>query len=234
MIELPLPVLREHELTLEPEAAGRAAGGDVATGAVPALAGRIALGGPYAVPVTEEYVADDAGLRAFVERESATSVYHVVHLSVSFAPRPAAPHLNRVSVELALSSTSTTFEPVAWSMAPLRVTSTVHVERGVQLGPQLKLEHAQVSVGEVSRSTSRDRAEVFLQALRELRPDPAWEFTRTQAMSLSGSHRLILVVRAARDGATSVSGTVQAVTKGTLLRRFERELPDPLTLATVL
>jgi hypothetical protein len=233
MIEVVLPVLPERELVLESVSAVRASVDDVRS-PVPGLAGRVALGGPCAVPVTAEYVAEDPALRAFVEQESATSLYHVVHLSVSFAPRPTAPRLGRVSVELRLASTSTAVEPVAWSMTPLRVSSTVHVQDSVRLGPQLKLEHAQVSLGEIGRSVSRDRGEVFLQALRELRSDPAWEFTRTRAISLSGSHRLVLVVRASRDGETSISGAVRAVTRGNLLRRYERELPDPLALASVL
>jgi hypothetical protein len=233
MIELSLPVLPEQELTLESDEPSRGGPDPGATG-LPPLEGRVTLGGPFTVPVTPDYVADDPSLRMFVEQEAAHSVYHVVHLSLTFAGEPGAPRLARAAIELGLSSTSTAAEPVAWSMTPLRVTETAQVERSFTLGPTLKLHEAEASLGGIGQTVTGSRTDVFLQALRELRPDPAWEFTRTRDMHLYGSHRLTMVVRAPRDGATSLSGTVRAATKGGLLRWYRRELPDPLPLVSVL
>jgi hypothetical protein len=230
MITVPLPALREQELTLESEGPRRGDGGD---GGVLPLAGRITLGGPFAVPVTPDYVADDPDLRAFVEREAASRVYHVVHMSVSFESEPARPRLDRTVIELSLSC-ATTPAPVAWSMTPLRVTDSIQVERSFRLGPELKLQDVELSVGEAEQKQTWQRTEVFLQAQRILRSDPGWEFTRTKTMSLSGSYRLIMVVRADRHEATSISGTVRAATKGNLLRWYRRQLPDPLSLAAEL
>lgn len=233
MIELPFPVLPEQQLILESDEVSRGGSESGGQGVAP-LEGRVAVGGPYAVRITPDQVSDDPGLRMFVEQEAAHSVYHLVHLSLSFTGGSGVTPLARAAMELKLSSTSTAAEPVAWSMTPLRVTDTAQVERSFTLGPQLKLNDIEVSLGEVGRTVTQTRTDVFLQALRELRPDPAWEFARTRDMNLYGSHRLTMVVRAPRDGATSLSGTVRAATKANLLRWYKRELPDPLPLVSVL
>jgi hypothetical protein len=231
MITVTLPALVEDQLTLDSDEPTRGAHG---TGGVPPLAGRVAVGGPYAVPVTPEFVAGDPGLRAFVEREMAQNVYHLVHLSLSFAAEPAAPALDQAAIELRLSAATAVCPPVAWSMTPLQITDSVNVERTFRLGPELKLEEAGLSLGSVERTVSGPRTEIFLQAQRELRSDPAWEFQRTRTMRLYGSHRLVMVIRAGKDDAVSISGTVRAATRGNLLRWYRRELPGPLPLTAVL
>jgi hypothetical protein len=233
MIELSLPTLPERELTLESDDPSRD-GSDSGAPGLPPLEGRVTLGGPLALPLTPDQITDDPVLRAYVEQEAAHSVYHLVHLSLSFAGQPGAPRLTSAKIELKLSSTSTGTEPIAWSMTPLRVTDTTQMERGFTLGPSLKLSEMEASVGEIKQTVTGSRTEVFLQALRELQPDPAWEFTRTRDMDLYGSYRLIMVVRAPLDGATSLSSTVRAATRTGLLRKYRRELPEPLTLVSVL
>jgi hypothetical protein len=221
MIEIAVPPLRERELTLEPVTETR---GDHEAARLPPLTRRIALGGPLAVPVTPDYVAGYPDLRTFVEQEAGHSTYRLVHLSVSFAAEPAAPRLEAVTLEFRLTAAREAPQPVAWSMAPLRLTDVAHVERSFRLGPHLKLEDVEVSAVEYEKVTSRQQVEVFLQAQRELRSDPAWEFRRTRALDLYGSHRLVMVVRAGREQATGISGTVHAVTKGNLLRRYRQQV----------
>lgn len=235
MIPVAFPDLPEQALVLEPDRRYR--GG---TSVLPEedgtqlLAGRITLGGPYAVPVTPEYVAADPDLRAFVVREVAHNVYYLVHLSVSFAAEPSTPHMERLAIELRLSSSVTPPAPVAWSMAPLRLSDTVQVEHGFRLGPDLKLAGAEFNLGEVERNITEQRSKVFLQAQRELRSDPAWEFTSARKGSLYGSYRLVMVVRAAKGAATSINSTLRAATRENLLHRYRRELPESLPLTTVL
>lgn len=231
MIAVALPALVEHQLTLDSDEPTR---GAHHTDGVPPLAGRVAVGGPYAVPVTPDFVADDPGLRAFVEREMAQNAYHLVHLSLSFAAGPASPALDRAAIEFRLSAAMAVCQPVAWSMTPLQITDSVNVERTFRLGPELKLHEFELSLGSVERTVSGPQAEIFLQAQRELRADPAWEFQRTRTMQLYGSYRLVMVIRAGKDDAVSISGTVRAATRGNLLRRYRRELPGPLQLAAVL
>ncbi len=198
------------------------------------VTGQVFLGGPVSVPVTPDYVAEDPDLRAFVEREAEHSVYHLVHLSVSFRSGPGLPRLHTSSVELRLSSPSKVRAPVAWSMSPLRVSDVSQTERTFSLGPELKFQDVEMTVGGYEASTSRTRAVPFLLGVRELREDPGWEFTRTRTMSLDGSHRLVLVVRSDRNAPTGVTGTVRASTRGNLLRRYKSALPEPLTLNAVL
>lgn len=223
MIDISDPILPEQGLTLDVVNSIR---GEHEPGSTPQLTGRIFVGGPLAVPVTLEFVADDPGLRAFVERE-AHSTFHIVHMSVSFATDSTAPMLGTATLELRLTS-AVPPEPVAWSMTPLRLTDTSHVERRLRLGPQLKL----IDV-EFEQTTAREREEVFLQAQRELRSDPAWEFRRTKTSPLYGSHRLVMVVRAARGQSTNITAVVRATVRKNLLRRYEREIPGLLTLEAV-
>jgi hypothetical protein len=62
VIDVADPDLREHGLTLDLVLSVR---GMHEAPRGPTLTGRIALGGPIAVPVTPDYVAGDPGLRAF-------------------------------------------------------------------------------------------------------------------------------------------------------------------------
>ena len=224
LIDIVCPVLQEHELTLDAIISTR---GEHSAGRTSELAGRISLGGPYAVPVTSEFVAADSDLRAFVEQE-ADSTFHLVHMSVSFAAEPTTPTFDTVTLGLSLTSAGPP-TPVAWSMTPLRMTSTSHVEQRLRLGPQLKLVDA-----EFERTTARDREEVYLQAQRELRSDPAWEFRRTRTAPLHGSHRLVMVIRAGLGQSTAITATVQATVRRPLLRRYKHEVPSAYTLEAVI
>jgi hypothetical protein len=222
MIELLLPELPEYEIPLEPDGAAR--GKHEATGAT-ALSGRVALGGPYSIQITPDYVAGDSDLREFIKHEAEHSIYHLVHLSVSFIEDRGAPRLDAATLELKLTSPVGNPQPTAWSMSPLRITDPVQVERRFTLGPHLKLGDAEISGGEFEQTASWQRGEVFLQAQRELRSDPAWQFRHTRTMRLYGAFRLIMVVRAGRNQAVNLTGTVLAATKGNLLRRYRGELP---------
>lgn len=235
MIPVVFPDLPEQALVLEPDQTYRGgADGSPEEDGTQLLAGRIALGGPHAVPVTLDYVAADPELRTFVAQEAGHYTYHLVHLSVSFAAEPSTPRLERLTVELKLSASVPQPAPVAWSMAPLRLGDTVQVEHSFRLGPELKLAEADFKLGEVERTVSGQRTKVFLQAQRELRSDPAWEFTSARKISLYGSYRLIMVVRAAVGVTTNIHSTLHAATRENLLHRYRRELPESLPLITPL
>ena len=111
-MELPLPALREQDLVLVSSESTR---GPASDSPVPPLAGRVTLGGPLAVPVTTDYVANDADLRAFVTQEATQRIYHIVHLSVSFSAKRGAPRLHSTTVELKLSAPGSGPQPLAWS-----------------------------------------------------------------------------------------------------------------------
>ncbi|XVQ11487.1 hypothetical protein ACQP1W_02585 [Spirillospora sp. CA-255316] len=233
MIKLTFPDLPRRELTLDsidPVRGEPYPNGD----GPPPLEGRVFLGGPHSRQVTPEFVADDPELSAYVERESEHHTYHLVFMNLSFAVEPVSPRLASATLDLRLSATVPTPEPVALSMTPRRITDSAQVQRGFRLGPQLMLMEVEASLGSIERTTVREEHELFLQALRLLRPDPAWEFRRTKSMNLEGAHDLVMVVRTARNTAAGVTCTVTASTKAHMRRWYRRELPDPLQLGAAL
>jgi hypothetical protein len=234
MIDISRPDLPERPLTLASAEPDRGDDQVEHASGLPPLQGRISLGGPVALPVTIDLVARDPQARAYFELESTQASFHLVHISVTFEDGAPPPPLEWVTVELALSSTSSQVQPVAWSMMPHRVTDTHELQRSFTLGPQLKFLGVEASAGEISVASKEHRTKVFLEALRDLQSTPKWRFTRTSNMPLRGAHRLVMVIRAERGAATGVRISVRAATKGNLLRRYATELPNPLRLESVL
>lgn len=243
MIELTTPELQTQELALESIDPSRGEDGTVGGPAdrdVPILGstapsplrGRVFVGGPLARRITPAVVADDLELSAFIDRQSPHFDYHLVHLSVTF--QPGAPKLNKAVLDLRLTALNGPGEPIALSMTPRRLVDARQVQRTLRLGPQLTFMEVEATLGEYQRSSTAPSQKVFLEALRPLRSDPSWEFRRTPAMSLTGSHDLALVVRAPAGAPTAVSLTVSAATKANLVRWYRSTLPDPLRLDAVL
>lgn len=227
MIDLELPPLPQQKVSLQLESDLRTVGG--------ALDGRITLGGPIAASVTPAYVAGDADLRLYVEQEAAHSIYHLVHLSLSFEAELDTPALETTALELSLSSTAAAHEPVAWSMMPTRITDPTQLSTTVRLGPQLKLFGIDATAGSWERGRVERDKDVFLEALHELRADPAWHLYRTQTMPLRGSHRFIMVLRAPRGATTRVNITVRAsVSAGRWFRHYQTQLQNPLVLSAAI
>lgn len=241
MIQVDVPELVERPLSFIPDSrtrgwtpAGRRPMPRPAVPSPAALAGRIKLGGPVCVPVTDSYVDKDADLRAFLAQEALRFTYHLVHLSLSCAPEPQKPRLEWVEVQLMLTSSDHAEPAIAWSMTPLRITDPAEVTSSWQLGPQLKLLGVEATLGKLDRSRTNHQAEVYLEGRNELRYDPVWELRRTRTMALRGSHRMIMVVRAARGSTTTISGTVSGATvSGSILRREHTALPESITVSAV-
>jgi hypothetical protein len=230
-VELPELPERPVALALE-ERALRGDRGNQGTNPEVTLEGRVSVGGPVAVPVTPGYVADDRDLRAFVEQEARKARYHLVHFAMTFEPRRSGDSaLETASIEMVLSSHDSAVDPIAWSMLPLRVLDPFQVTQSVKLGPQLKLLGVEAAAGSVERSRTQQHADVFLEGLRELRADPAWQFERTKSFSLTGSHRLTMVVRAGRGATVRGNITVRAAIKQRRIFSYRADLPDPLRLS---
>lgn len=237
MIEFAFPELPGEPLSLPLDRTGRSPGGPVPAG--PPLDGRVSLGGPLAVPVTSAYAADDKDLAAFVEQEAARAVYHVVHLAVAMAPEPRTPRLDSVRVELNLSAHGSPAgsgqePPIAWSMAPSKIDDEEQIGTTLRLGPQLKIAPLEATLGDYSRTRTVRRSRPLLEAVGELSPQPRWVMRGTKDTPLTGSQRLVLVVRVPIGIVAELATTVQAsVMKGSILRRYVRQLPGALSLSTV-
>ncbi|WP_344333023.1 hypothetical protein [Kitasatospora putterlickiae] len=226
--------LSERALVLAADSPARGEG-TASTGAAEApLEGRVLLGGPLAVVLTEEFVADDSELKAFVAQEAATAVYHLVHLGLTVTAPAGRPPLHSIDLRLELTAADgAAFQPVAWSLSPRHLVTGRTAERTLSLGPSLKLLGAEVSVGSASWTTSGADGRPWLRAVRELRSDPAWEFRRVSGAELEGEHRLAAVVRTPRGSATTLGlGVTAAVRRRTgLLRKYVQELVEPLQSA---
>lgn len=237
MIDIILPELPERELALVSEEFSRPSGHvPPRAAAAPALAGRVALGGPLSVPVTTELVGRVPELKAYVESEANkadkadSAAYHLVHFSVSCTQETANPQLHTVNLDLTLSADPAgnrraAFQPVAWSMTPLQLSAAVRAGGPAHLGPRL---------GFVRQDRTAPGARVWLEARRELRSDPGWEIRRTPTAGIGGTYRLAMVVRAPRATVSRASVEVGAsVREGHVLRRFRAELPEPLLLSAM-
>lgn len=237
MIELNDPQLVERDLVLTPVGVLRDT-----TSSVPAegietepLAGRVRVGGPHAVRLTPEELAADPELARYAKDQAALYDHYLVRLAVTFATGPREPRLEFAHVGITLSSTGWAPQPVVHSMDPLRLTDEVRSQRSWRLGPQLALFGAEASLGELGGGKDFTTQQPLVQAMDLGSAKPAWEFRRTMSNELSGSYPLALVVRCGTGVVTELSCTVTAGVKpGGLMRRYRRELPDPLRLEAVL
>jgi len=179
-------------------------------------------------------VADDVQLRTFIEGEAAHAVFHLVHAAVTFESAPADPPLELAVLGLRLSAVAGAIggpDPVAWSMAPLRTTHPVQQSTTWRLGPKLTVLEVEASLGEVERTTSHRMDEVFIEAGRLLRSDPEWRFRRTSTSALDGAHRLVMVVRGARDAGVRAEVSVQATVRRRGLLGYRSKAMPPYVLA---
>jgi hypothetical protein len=235
LVMQPLSVVRDGTADPSPEP-------DPAT----ALSGRLRLGGPVSVPISAAFAADDPALRAFIEHEAKTYSYHLVHVALTAVSEPGQDRFERLGIVLNLTSVLNPAaaegtegavpeaKPIAWSMAPMRVTDTSQLTTTLHLGPQLKLFGVEAELGSVERSRTSSDAQVYLEALNELREDPGWELHRTRSMAIRGSHRLALVLRLPADASTRMDATVYAtLARGARPWRERAELKDVLPLSTI-
>jgi hypothetical protein len=196
---------------------------------VPPLAGRVELGGPHAVPITPDLLADDPDLRLFVTQDAARCVYHLVRLTLNFPAQPTTPHLDSVHVRIELTAPGGGEPPVAWSMS--EVTDVRQRVRRLVLGPRLGILGIEAELGEVSREVTEHDQVPFVRAEGVQTPRPAWRFTRTPTRRLIGNQQLAMVVRAPTGVPTTLSLEINAATRSRIIRRY-RDLPSPLRLGS--
>ncbi|WP_329540578.1 hypothetical protein [Streptomyces sp. NBC_01358] len=234
MIELADPGLTTYDIVLSADDPARGPEQGPAEVREPAaLAGRLRLGGPHSVRLTPEELAPDPELARYAKEQAALYEHYLVRLSITFVPQAGGPRIRFANVALQLTS-GWGPKPVAHSMDPIRLTDPVQIERVRRLGPQLSLLGADASLGEMTRTVGYTTNQPFVQALDLGGSTPAWDFRPTDATELSGAHPLSLVVRCGAGTETELRCTVTAGVEKPLLRRFSRELPDPLRLKAFL
>lgn len=232
MTDIDLPRLEPRPLTLVPEQVA-VRGPDDAEDVD--LGSRILLGGPVSIPITAADVQDDPALVSFLQAQAGTHRYYRVHLELTFEAADGEPPFEAAEVEMSLSTTRQgSAPPIAWSMAPRRLTTDAATTRTWRLGPELTFAEFTGSLGHVEGSTSRTSSAVYLEALRVLRSDPGWQFRRTADRELTGAHQLIAVVRGPHDASVHAAVAVTATVRTRRLFRFRSEPVTPIVLAAVL
>jgi hypothetical protein len=206
MIEFALPTAAPREMTLEPRV--ERAGVPVAP-----LPRRISIGGPLAVPLDVERLADDDDLVTFVERET-TADFFLVHLAATFIPDRDEP-LEKVwlTVRLRRLDEEPEPQPIAWSMRPNSLYDEVERSSKVRIGPSLKIAEVGVAAS-VESGTTQVLRDVSLEARYELQANPTWVLERTRSAPIRGVQRFVLVVRSPRG--VSAGGVVET---GAIVRR---------------
>ena len=200
---------------------------------MPALKGRVSVGGPHGFKITAAKVAADPDLADFVD-ENADHEYYFLYLAVSFTGAPS-PKLESATLKLTLTGVPAAPAPFALSMKPLTAGDPVSVKRTAALGPKLSLlDTVDVELGSVGTEKSFQRTELAVRGTGLASAEPGWEFTKTTARNIEGSCMLTMVVQAAAGAKVSVTGQVTARADGGFVRRFGRELPQPLDFSAAI
>jgi hypothetical protein len=230
MIDIGLPSLTEHALDLTVEPTSFRTGPDAEPEPPSVLTGRVSFGGPLIAPITDQYVAGDPELAAFLAGEAGLATYHLVHAALTLHTSADQPPFESARVMAELTTVDGPEPPVAWSMRPLRLADTAEVTSGWRLGPKLELAGIGVEMGEVSETWTETVETLYLEAYGELGSRPEWLLHRTQNRPLRGSQRLIMVVRASPRGTSRLSVTVRTQVRDRQLLRYRTRDLDPLTI----
>jgi hypothetical protein len=192
------------------------------------LKGRVKVGGPRGFEITEARVAEDEGLRRFIEKGNHRVAYYKVFLGITFVTHDG-PRLEAAQVKLTLAADPT---PVTLDIQPSAEGTTQKIERGVKVAPKLTLPVVGAAeVGDFEAKQEYEQTNLFVRGLGLEGSTPGWEFTRVTGRRLEGTCRLEVVLQAERDAAVTVAGAVRAqVRLGRLRWRYRGELPNPLTL----
>ncbi|MEU4598684.1 hypothetical protein [Nocardia sp. NPDC023988] len=231
MIELPEDVLPTQDLVLLPDDSTR--GADDGERPQP-LSGRIALNGPGIRRLNATVLGLQSRELLISELETDQYDYYLVWVSVTFLPVYNRAPLEFTRISLSLKSEPEFPNPIAHAMAPMRVLDPVEISQVRRFGPQLSILGADASLGEIGKTIKYTSSQPYVEALGLQGAVPAWEFRRTRSHDLFGCHRLDLVVRTAAGAITDANFTVTAGVKMPILRRFTRQLPNPLRLEATL
>lgn len=230
MIEFELPEPDYQDLALADLVTFRSKG---PAAPAPPLGGRVSVGGPHGFKITAAKVAADPDIAAFVD-ENADHEYYFLYLAMSFTAA-SSPPLESAAVQLTLTGVPDTPAPFALSMKPLADGDPVSIRRTATLGPKLSLlDTVDVELGSVGTEKSFQRTELAVRGTGLASAAPGWEFTRTTSRNLEGSCMLTMVVQAAAAAKVTVTGQVTARAGGGIVRRFGRDLPQPLDFSAAI
>lgn len=195
------------------------------------LKGRVKVGGPRGFEITETRVADDEGLRRFIEEGNRQVTYYYVCLGITFITH-GGPRLEAAQVKLTISADPAVPVPSALAIRPFAEGTAQKIERAVKVAPKLTLPVVGgTEVGDFEAKREYEQTRLFVRGLGLEASTPSWEFTRVPGKRLEGTCRLEVIIQAGRGAGVTVAGSVTAqATLGQLLWRYRSELPNPLSL----
>jgi len=204
MVEFPYPQLTYTNVDLRPEgfwsrprlgvpgARSRRVDPD-------SLPTRIQFGGPLATPLLVSDVQNDPDLVAFMRNAKAS--WQLVHSGVTFQTGSGDRELETGDVQLHLRGA----DAVAWSLLPELASTPIETAASFSFAPNLTLAGWGGSLGDAGKTATQQGQEPYLRADGLMGSDPAWRFKRTDMVTLDGTYRLVMVVRAS-VGATARLG----------------------------
>jgi hypothetical protein len=195
------------------------------------LKGRVKVGGPRGFEITEARVADDEGLRRFIEQGNRQVAYYYVCVGVTFVTYDG-PRLEAAQVKLTISADPAVPAPSALAIRPFAEGTPQKIERAVKIAPKLTLPVVgSTEIGDFEAKREYEQTMLFVRGLGLEGSTPSWEFTRVPGKRLEGTCRLEVIIQARRGTVLTVAGSVTAqATLGHLLGRYRGELPNPLPL----
>ncbi|GAA3250438.1 hypothetical protein ACFO1B_40145 [Dactylosporangium siamense] len=188
----------------------------------PALGGRVLFGGPFAERVDADFQLADAPVRPFLAGNPGFT-YTLIRSTVSFMSGPSDPPFVEASLHFILESTppGDATAPVAWSMAPARVTNPRKVTSRRRLGPQLKILAVEATLGDREEIEEREVPTPSLTTAGLWTATASWTLHRTADRPLDGQQpELGMVVKHPAGAATDLTVVVYTSVRGTGLRRY--------------
>jgi hypothetical protein len=204
MIELDIPETPTHAITLMPETRVTLAPGAATASPMQNL---VSLGVPQSFELTPGKVAPDDELKNFLNNESATTRFDLVRFICSFTPTNASRVVEAwFQISLSHLANDGPGQPIAWSMAPQKLTEKTQVTRTVKIGGSLKLFDAGIDTGGVV-VTNGVIEKPFLIARKEASSTPEWYFKELENVRLDGNYELTMVVK--NPGKARVTGKIE-------------------------
>jgi hypothetical protein len=211
MIELEVPTLSMHTVSLEPMIQTTKG---VPSNRVP-LEKQVQLAEPFVRAITLDSVVNDPELVEFLKGETGTFMYYRVHLGCSFQP-DQSDSFEQATLEVTLKRADGVSEPLpsTWSMFPQRDIDIVEETQSIKLTSSLQLIGIQLDKG-----VNRNVQEEFVVPMGQQIPNPRWVFSETSSRRIFGFYPCTLIIRVPH-GVTAQG----AVGLSTIVRRMALKL----------
>lgn len=230
-MDVSIPDITMVPVTLLPSADEALMGGDKPQKPPPdSLAENLSVGEPVAIALSPEWADRNEDLANFIRAEAETHRYWLVHLACTFSPaKDSRIEGANLTCYLGREDGATEKLPIAMSMTPERIRDIqpLKTARSLKLSADLKVVAPEVEYG---WGTERDTAADVIVAYNMQKPQPFWSLKGSDHLSLAGSFRFALVVRAERGTAANLKIALDGVARERRFGVFRFRVPFPPSL----